>query len=83
LGIEKIPKIVKESPLAIQKAFLDGYLCTCPCRFVHVDGKRLVQVIPYVQQFVGELGNMLKLFNVECDLHDTFFYTNFGTDLDT
>lgn len=83
LGIEKIPVIVKNSPLTVQKAFLDGYLSTCPRKIVEVDQKLKVQVIPYVKEFVFGLSKMLKSFGIECESHDTFFYTDFGINLDT
>lgn len=83
LGIEKIPDIVKNSPLTVQKAFLDGYLSTCPRKIVEVGNQLKVQVIPYIKEFVIELSKMLKSFDIDCTLQDTFFYTDFGIDLDT
>lgn len=82
LGVEKIPAIVKNSPLEIQKAFLVGYLSTCPAKFVVEDGKKMVCFIPYMETFVTELVAMLHLQNVKCSVHPQWFITDFGEDIE-
>lgn len=82
LGIEKVPQIVKLSPLPIQKAFLDGYLSTCATKIVVYEEKKYVCVIPYVKSFVKELVDMLKLQKVECIEMQDYFLTDFGENLE-
>lgn len=82
LGVEKVPMIVKQSPLPIQKAFLDGYLSTCATKFVVHEEKYYVQVIPYMPSYVDELVKMLNLQKVECITMENYFLTDFGVTIE-
>lgn len=78
LGIEKVPKIVKQSPLPIQKAFLDGYLSTCATQWAVHEGKKYVCVIPYMESFVEELTTLLAAQGIACVIMKDYFLTDFG-----
>lgn len=83
LGVEKIPHIVKNSPLEIQKAFLVGYLSTCAAMFTVKNGKRMICFIPYMETFVPELVAMLKLQGIECATYPQWFITDLGEEIET
>jgi len=83
IGLEKVPRIVKESPLNIQKCFLDGYLATCPNNFTVHEDKKYVVFVPYVESFVPDLVAMLQLLNVQCIPFKFYFLTDLGVDLET
>jgi len=78
MGLEQIPAIIKQSPLSVQKAFLVGYLSTCPSKVTCVDQHHQINFIPFMQPFVKELVTMLKSFDVECVDHGAFFTTDLG-----
>lgn len=83
MGVERVPKVIRRSPLTVQRAFVAGYLRGCPVKKVEVDGTPWLRYDPPLATIIPDVCRILTHCHIDVIPATGYFLTDLGLDLTT